>query len=153
MGKGVRGLVRPRSGTEGVRILKRKLNYRKFFLLTCVIGTLIMTAIGVEGRLGSNENTDLLQAVINFGFTLFIMIGQRKMEKLDELARRNIGKAALGTVFFCWIVLTVLSVIWSIFNISGKAFILLPSDLSFALGGIELSLGVQFFIFDKWGKA
>ncbi len=92
--------------------MERKLNYRKFFLLTCVIGTLIMTAIGVEGRLCSNGDASSVQIVINFGYALFILIGQRKMEKLDELARRNLGKAALGTVFF--FALTVLCVIWLI---------------------------------------
>ena len=133
--------------------MERKLNYRKFFLLTCVIGTLIMTAIGVEGRLCSNGDASSVQIVINFGYALFILIGQRKMEKLDELARRNLGKAALGTVFFCLIALTVLCVIWLILSFNEITFTLLPSDLTFAMGGISLSLGVQFFIFDKWGKA
>ena len=131
--------------------MKRKLSFRIYFLLLCVICSLMMTAQGVVGRLGSNRVTDLAGGIANLGFVAFILICARNKEKLDELARRNMGKAALGTILFALIVFLVIGLILSIIN--EKAFTLLSSDLSFVIGGIYLSLGIQFFIFDKWGKA
>lgn len=129
--------------------MRKKLSFRIYFLLLCVISMVMMLLQGIAGMFGGSRSMYFVEAAVSFGLAAFVLV-RSKAEPQDELARKNLGKAAYGTVLFTLIVLLV---IWLYLVITNRPVILRPSDLFFAMSALFLSLGVQFFAFDKWGKA
>lgn len=128
--------------------MKRKLSIRLNFFLTCLLSTMLMAVQGISGMFGASRPTNLITAFLDFSFVAVVLLRLRA-EPLDELAHKNMGKAAYGTI-----ILTLCVCICVIFylNIKEQKVILIPAYLFFAMGIIFFSFGTQFFIFDKWGK-
>ena len=103
---------------------------------------------GSRRAVRQQQGNVFLQAAFSFGLTAFILVRSRA-EPLDEMARRNLGKAAYGTVLFILIALVCISMFLDPRN---RPVVLLPAYLYFLMSAVFLSLGIQFFVFDKWGK-
>lgn len=128
--------------------MKRKLSIRLNFFLSGLLSAMLMAVQGISGMFGASRPVNLITAFLDFSFAAVVLLRLRA-EPMDELARKNMGKAAYGTIFLA---LCVCTCIIFYLNITEQTVILIPAYLFFAMGIIFFSLGTQFFIFDKWGK-
>lgn len=128
---------------------KRKWSLRVYFMVQTLICASLMIAEGVASLYGESREMSLVKAVINLGMVVFLAVRSR-VEPLDEMARRNLGKAAYGTFLF---VLIALFLIWIFLDFGHRTTVLNAAGLFFAMAAVVLSLGVQFVLFDRSDKA